>query len=102
MEVKPLLDYSSVGPEKVTSMDIHEESGLLISGYRDGSIVLWDLMDYKLLKFIPGLHQSDVTNIKFNVVNANSTFISAVSCEDKGAVRWIEISKRAIFGGYNF
>jgi hypothetical protein len=34
-------------------MDISEDSGLLISGYKDGALALWDLVEYKMLKYIP-------------------------------------------------
>jgi len=64
-EMKPLMDHHAVGDEKVTAMDIDEEAGLLISGYKDGGVALWDLLEYKLLKYIPSLHTSEVTNIKF-------------------------------------
>lgn len=83
-------------------MDISGENGLLLAGYSDGSIVLWDLIDYKLLKQLPNLHETNITNIKIYRVSANGNQIQAVSCEDQGAVRWIEINKRAIFGGYSF
>ena len=49
-EMKPLMDKQYVGHDKVTTMDISGENGLLLAGYSDGSIVLWDLIDYKLLK----------------------------------------------------
>jgi len=42
-------------------MDINGEAGLLLCGYKNGSIALWDLHDYKLLKFLPNVHDSDVT-----------------------------------------
>ena len=33
----------------------------MISGHRDGSVCIWDLKDYKLIKHVPNLHESDVT-----------------------------------------
>ena len=33
----------------------------MISGHRDGSVCIWDLKDYKLIKYIPNLHDSEVT-----------------------------------------
>jgi hypothetical protein len=33
-------------------MDVHEEGGYLLAAYASGSIVLWDLVDYKLIKHI--------------------------------------------------
>ena len=32
-----------------------------MSGYRDGSVALWDLGDHKLIKHVPDLHETDVT-----------------------------------------
>jgi|DEB0MinimDraft_12_1074336.scaffolds.fasta_scaffold39544_3 WD40 repeat protein len=98
--MKPLVDYSSIGQEKVMCMDIHEESGLMLSGYKDGGLALWDLLEYKLLKYIPEHHAKEITNVKFVHLKENGSIL-AVTCEE-GASRWIEISKRAIFGGYSF
>ena len=74
-EMKPLMDKQYVGHEKVTTMDISGENGLLLAGYSDGSIVLWDLIDYKLLKQLPNLHETNITNIKIYRVSANGNQI---------------------------
>lgn len=108
-EMKPLLDQSLMkNDSKVTCMDIVGSSdtqhpyGLLLSGYKNGSLALWDLIEYKLLKYIPNLHETDVTNVKiYNVLN-NGNNIHAISSEDAGAVRYLEINKKAIFGGFSF
>ena len=50
--MKPLMDNYSLGTFNVQSMDVQEESGYLLASYASGSIVLWDLVDYKLLKHI--------------------------------------------------
>jgi hypothetical protein len=91
-----------VGDEKVTVMDINEESGLLLCGYYDGGIALWDLLEYKLLKYLPQMHGSSITNIKIDHVSNNGNVIHGVSCELNGPVRWFEITKRALFGGFNY
>jgi hypothetical protein len=101
IEMKPLVDYSTIGKERVMCMEIDEDSGLMLSGYKDGGLALWDLLEYKLLKYIPNHHASEITNAKFVSVELNGKIL-AVTSEDKGAVRWIEISKRAIFGGYTY
>jgi WD40 repeat protein len=54
--MKPLMDVHAVGDEKVTAMDINEEGGYLLCGYNDGGIALWDLLEYKLLKYLPQMH----------------------------------------------
>jgi hypothetical protein len=43
-----------------------------------------------------------VTNVKIYRVLNNGGSISAISSEDAGGVRYIEINKKAIFGGYNY
>jgi WD40 repeat protein len=45
----------------VIAMNIHEESKLLASAYGDGSIVIWDLEDFKLLKHLQNLHETEIT-----------------------------------------
>ena len=45
------------------------------------------------------MHQSEITNVKF-YNKSEGTFV--VSCEEQGAVRWMEITKRSLFGGYHF
>lgn len=102
IEMKPLYEHAISSEGKVTAMDIDEETGLMISGYKNGGIALWDLMDYKLLKHIPRVHTSEITNLKFYSISATSNQISLVSCEDAGAVIKTEIHRRAIFGGYTF
>jgi hypothetical protein len=52
-------------------MDISGDNGLLLAGYSGGSIVLWDLIDYKLLKHLPNLHETNITNIKIYKISAN-------------------------------
>jgi len=55
-EMKPLMDESTIGSNKVTSIDISDDGGFLISGYKKGQVALWDLVNYKLLKFINDIH----------------------------------------------
>ena len=56
-EMKPLMDEGVVGSNnKVTSLDITPDGGFMISGYKGGQIALWDLIEYKLIKFISDLH----------------------------------------------
>lgn len=57
----------------MTSIDIYEDGGLLLAAYANGSLVLWDLVDYKLIKVIPNMHDTMITNAKiYNVQNAAS------------------------------
>ena len=100
IEMKPLFENQLAHEGKVTVMEIDEETGLMMSGYKGGGLALWDLLEYKLLKYIPRVHSSEVTNIKFYSISATSSQIFLVSCEDLGAVLKTEIHRRAIFGGY--
>ena len=46
------MDNYTLGTWNVQSMDVQEEAGFLLASYASGSIALWDLVDYKLLKNI--------------------------------------------------
>jgi hypothetical protein len=37
-------------------MEIAEDGGFLISGYKKGQVALWDLVKYKLLRVIADFH----------------------------------------------
>lgn len=95
------MDQHTVKNDRVTCLDISQDAGVMISGYKNGSLALWDLIEYKLLKFVPGLHSSDVTNTKIFGVQGNGSTVSVLSSEDKGAVRITEIHKKPFFGGYS-
>ena len=71
----------------------------MISGHRDGSVCIWDLKDYKLIKYIPNLHESEVTAA--TILSSTNSSIKIVSCEDIGAVRLTDLNKKPIFGGYS-
>ena len=71
----------------------------MISGHRDGSVCIWDLKDYKLIKYIPNLHESEVTAA--TILSSTNSSIKIVSCEDIGAVRLTVLNKNPIFGGYS-
>lgn len=86
----------------VTSLDLAGDNFILISGHNKGSLGFWDLKEYKLLKFLPNIHQTDVTNVKILSVANYGSNVTCISCEDSGPVKFTSISKKAIFGGYNF
>jgi hypothetical protein len=46
---------------------------------------LWDLVNYKLIKIISDLHQSDVINAKIYFMDENES-LYALSAEDSGRV----------------
>jgi WD40 repeat protein len=52
-------------------MNVNYEFKLLVSAYGDGSICIWDLEDFKFLKHIPNLHESDITSVKIFFVQNN-------------------------------
>lgn len=62
---------------------------------------MWDLLEYKLLKHVPSLHGTEVTNLFVYNISGNASSIQGVSCEDQGGVRLFTINKKAIFGGYS-
>ena len=75
---------------------------MLIAGYKGGHLALWDLNAYALLKHLPKIHETDVTQVNIYAVNNNGSQIQGVSCEDQGGVKLFEINRKPIFGGYNF
>lgn len=99
--MKPLIEEANIGSNnKVTSLDISADGGFLISGYKGGQIVLWDLVNYKLIKFISDLHQSDVINAKIYFMDENES-LYALSAEDSGRVQLIKFTKKNFLGGYS-
>ena len=94
------MDESTIGSNKVTSIDISDDGGFLISGYKKGQVALWDLVNYKLLKFINDIHQTDVINAKIYHVDENEN-LYAVSSEDAGRVQLVRYNKKSFLGGYS-
>lgn len=82
--MKPLMD-STLKNNKVTSLDIAEDGGFLISGYKKGQVALWDLVKYKLMRVVTDTHTSDITNAKIYYMTEDET-LYAVSAEDNGSV----------------
>ena len=95
------MDHQQINGQKVSCMDIEPSHKLLISGYKNGSIGLWDLQEYKLLKFFNGFHESEVTNVKIYEINSSGSAMKIVSCEENGGVKDSIIKKGGIFGGYS-
>jgi hypothetical protein len=55
-------------------MDIAGDAGILLAGYANGAVALWDLVGYNLIKYVPNLHETEITNIKiFSVLNNGSS-----------------------------
>ena len=63
-EMKPLAEKGEIGNNKVSCMEISADGGFLISGYKNGGVALWDLVKYKLLRYIKDCHASEVVNAK--------------------------------------
>lgn len=99
-EMKPLMDTSQIGENnKVTTLDISADGGFLLSGYKGGEVALWDLVGYKLIKVIAGLHKTDVINAKIYYMDEQETIYS-LSAEDAGMVQFIKFNKKNFLGGY--
>lgn len=100
-EMKPLMDEAGLGQNnKVTCMDITSDGGYLLSGHKGGQIALWDLVEYKLIKVVNELHQSDVVNAKVYYMDDNQT-LHAVSAEDQGRVQLIKFTKNSFLNRYS-
>ena len=83
--MKPLMDENTIGVNKVTSLDISFDGGYLISGYKKGQVALWDLVNYKLMRYISDIHLTDVVNAKIYHTDESEN-LYAVSAEDSGRV----------------
>lgn len=99
-EMQPLKNPSQNVGSRVTSIDICEETSLLVSGMSDGTIALWDLEQYSLLKQQQITVKSPVTVVTHVFSDASFSSIKVIVCEDLGSVILLTFSKRAIFGGY--
>ena len=55
-EMKPLMDSDLIGKNKVTCLEISDDGGFLLSGYKSGHLALWDLVNYKLIRYIQDIH----------------------------------------------
>lgn len=101
-EMMPLKDNSGKMNTRVTCLHIDEASMLMVSGMSSGDIAIWDLEKYSCMKFLPDIHSSTVTNVKFVSVENNHYSIRVVSCEDEGTVAYLHLSRRPLIGGYSF
>ena len=99
-EMKPLMDEANIGVNKVTCLDISEDGGFLLSGYKKGQVGLWDLINYKLLRYIQDIHTSEVVNAKIYHMDEGEN-LYAVSAEDTGRVQLLRFNKKTLLGGYN-
>ena len=78
------MDESCIGANnKVTCVEISDDGGFLISGYKKGQVALWNLIDYKLIKFIADIHKTEVINAKIYYMDEQEN-LYAVSSEDSG------------------
>lgn len=49
----------------VNTIDISISDSVAASGHRDGSIRLWGIRDYKLIKEIKDIHDDSITSLKY-------------------------------------
>ena len=100
-EMKPLMDEAHINnSNRVTSLDISLDGGFLISGYKGGQIALWDLVNYKLIRLITYLHNTEILNAKIYYMDEGES-LYALSAEDSGRVQFIKFSKKNFLGGYS-
>lgn len=99
-EMKPLLDEQLM-KNKVTCLSITGMGQYLLAGYKKGTLALWDLSKYKLLKLMDDVHDSEVTGAKiFHITDEG--VVNIVSCEDQGRVRLVEVSVKGFFGNISY
>jgi WD40 repeat protein len=100
-EMKSLKDEKELGSNnKVTSLNVSEDGGFLVSGYKGGQVALWDLVNYKLIKIVPGLHTTDVVNARVYHMDEAET-LYCLTAEESGRVQHIKFIKKSFLGGYS-
>jgi WD40 repeat protein len=68
-EMKPMMD-SKLDKNKVTCIFLTEDGKYLLSGYKRGTMALWDMVSYKLLKIMEEVHATEVTSAKiYNITS---------------------------------
>jgi WD40 repeat protein len=97
--MKPLYD-DAVSSNKVTCIDISEDGHYLLSGYKKGTVVLWDANKYKLARAMVDVAKSEVTSVKLLYITDQGT-INIVVAEDVGRIRFVEVNKGNFFGSFN-
>mmetsp|Transcript_24394 Transcript_24394/g.37820 ORF Transcript_24394/g.37820 Transcript_24394/m.37820 type:complete len:98 (-) Transcript_24394:2655-2948(-) len=95
------MDTNVTGMVAVTSLDASPAEDLLLSSYGNGAIAVWDLVNYRILKYVNGLHSTSITSAKLFFATDNWSNIQILTAEEQGAVRRVELTKKPIFGGYN-
>jgi WD40 repeat protein len=76
----------------VTCIDISPEGEHLISGYKKGQLILWDLEKYKAVKVTSDIHKGCVISVKFLAGNS-PTFVNVISSDFEGTVCLSEFSR---------
>jgi len=56
-DLKPLYD-GKLADDEVICMDLSQTMSYLVSGYKSGSVALWDMKSYKLVKILNDVHTS--------------------------------------------
>ena len=83
--------------ESVTSMDILPEKNLLVCGYYNGIIEIWDLKNKickkKLLKDLTG-HKGQILAVKF--LNGNAKMMEVITSDSSGLVNIINLTEKLL------
>lgn len=81
-----IADFPSAHSDRILAVDISEDSTLLVSGGRDGTIVIWDFIERSTLQSI-SLDDAVVTSLD---ISPNSKYIVAGSSKGETLVYDIE------------
>jgi WD40 repeat protein len=95
-EMKPLMD-AKLEKNKVTCLFLTDDGKYLLSGYKKGTLALWDMVNYAILRIIDDVHVTEVTQAKIFNVTEDDT-IQIISCEDSGKVWCVDVKKGKFFG----
>lgn len=94
--MKPMMD-PKLDKNKVTSIYLTEDGKFLISGYKKGTLAIWNMVEYKLVKVIEDVHVTEVTSAKIYNITPEEV-IQIISMEDSGKVFLVDVNVRNWLG----
>jgi len=87
------ITHKEVSGKKVTCIDVNRKGTHLVAGYENGTILVWDLAAWSLIKCSTETHSSEVLNVKW-IKGSELKFISS---DATGKIQVNQLAK-ALFG----
>jgi WD40 repeat protein len=95
-DLKPLYD-KQLAKKRVMCIDFSLGMEYLVAGYENGSMALFDLQTYKLVKVISDVHETPVLAAKIYLINKVKSSVSFLSMEQSGQVTRTKINTKDFF-----